>query len=104
MLLDMNDTAYLPYNSAARQIVYSESGRGVDTVIIDGRIVVRDRVCQTIDEEALRREVRDLMRSFIADFDEIVKSRETALPHMQAVHQKIWNTDIGLQRFIDRTH
>ena len=103
VLLDMNDTAYLPYNSAARQIVYSESGRGVATVIIDGRIVVRDRLCQTIDEDALRREVRDLMRSFIADYDEIVKSRESALPHMRAVHRKVWETDVGLERFVART-
>ena len=103
VLLDMNDTAYLPYNSAARQIVYSESGRGVATVIIDGRIVVRDRLCQTIDEDALRREVRDLMRGFIADYDEIARSREAALPHMRAVHRKVWETDVGLERFVART-
>ena len=30
MLIDLNDTAYLPYNSAARQLVYTEAGRGVD--------------------------------------------------------------------------
>ncbi len=103
VLLDLNDTAYLPYNSAARQVVYSESGRGVSTVIIDGRVVIRDRVCQTIDEDALRAEVRDLMRSFIADYDEIIKSRESALPHMLAVHRKVWETDIGLERFVART-
>ena len=37
VLIDLHDTAYLPYNSAARQLVYTESGRGVETVIIDGR-------------------------------------------------------------------
>lgn len=103
VLLDMNDTAYLPYNSAARQLVYTETGRGVDTVIIDGRVVIKDRVCQTIDEDALRREVSDLMRSFIADYDAIVTSRATALPHMASVHRKVWNTDIGLERFVART-
>ncbi len=40
VLLDMNDTAYLPYNSAARQIVYSETGRSIDTVMIYGRVVM----------------------------------------------------------------
>ncbi len=103
VLLDMNDTAYLPYNSAARQLVYTETGRSIDTVVIDGRVVIRDRVVQTIDEDALRREVIELMRSFIVDFDDVLKSRETALPHMLNMHRRVWGTDVGLNRFIART-
>ncbi len=102
VLLDMTDTAYLPYNSAARQIVYSETGRSVDTVVIDGRVVMKDRVVQTIDEDALRREVIDLMRFFIVDFDAVLKSRESALPHMLEMHRRVWSTEIGLNRFVAR--
>ena len=40
VLIDLNDTAYLPYNSAARQLVYTETGRGIDSVIVDGRMVI----------------------------------------------------------------
>ena len=65
--------------------------------------VFRDRVVQTIDEDALRREVLDLMRSFIVDFDEILKSREQALPHMLSVHRRVWDTDVAMSRFIART-
>jgi 5-methylthioadenosine/S-adenosylhomocysteine deaminase len=54
ILIDLRDVAYLPYNSAARQLVYTEAGRGVETVIVDGRIVVRDRKVLTIDEDGLR--------------------------------------------------
>jgi cytosine/adenosine deaminase-related metal-dependent hydrolase len=32
------------YSSAARQLVYTEAGRGVESVMVDGRVVVRDRV------------------------------------------------------------
>ena len=103
VLLDMNDTAYLPYNSAARQLVYTETGRSIDTVVINGRIVMKDRVVQTIDEDALRREVTDLMRFYIADYDEILKSRETALPHMLELHRRVWDTDLPLHRFVNRT-
>ena len=102
VLLDMTDTAYLPYNSAARQIVYSETGRSVDTVVIDGRVVMKDRVVQTIDEDVLRREVIDLMRFFIVDFDAVLKSRESALPHMLEMHRRVWSTEIGLNRFVAR--
>jgi cytosine/adenosine deaminase-related metal-dependent hydrolase len=102
VLIDLDDTAYLPFNSAARQLVYSETGRGVDSVIVDGKVVVREKRLMTIDEEALRREVRDLMRHFLADYDEVLRSREAALPHMRRVHRKVWEKDVGMNRFVSR--
>jgi 5-methylthioadenosine/S-adenosylhomocysteine deaminase len=103
VMIDLHDTAYLPYNSAARQLVYTEAGRGVDSVIIDGRVVMRDRKVTTIDEEALRREVESLMRHFIADYDAVVASRRSALPYMLDAHRKVWAADVGMHRFIART-
>src|SRR5262245_38126556 len=102
VLIDLNDVAYLPYNSAARQLVYTESGRGVESVMVDGRTVIKDRVVKSIDEDALRREVVSLMRHFIADYDSVVKSRKAALPHMLDAHRRMWEPDIGMNRFIDR--
>jgi cytosine/adenosine deaminase-related metal-dependent hydrolase len=102
IFIDLNDVAYLPYNSAARQLVYTEAGRGVQSVMIDGRMVVRDRVVKTIDEEALRREVASLMRHFLADYDAVVKSREAALPHMLEAHRRTWKSDVGMDRFVAR--
>ena len=43
VLVDLNDVAYLPFNSAARQLVYTEAGRGVESVIVDGRVVIKER-------------------------------------------------------------
>src|SRR5713101_7526000 len=99
ILIDLNDVAYLPYNSAARQLVYAEAGRGVASVIVDGRVVIKQGVVKTIDEDALRREVTDLMRHFIADYDAVVESRKRALPYMLDAHRRMWQTDIGMNRF-----
>jgi 5-methylthioadenosine/S-adenosylhomocysteine deaminase len=82
VFIDLDDVAYLPYNSAARQLVYTETGRGIESVMIEGRMVMDHRRITTIDEGDLRREVEDLMRHFIRDYDEIVKTRARALPFM----------------------
>jgi cytosine/adenosine deaminase-related metal-dependent hydrolase len=103
ILIDLKDAAYLPYNSAARQLVYTETGRGVESVIVDGKRVVENRKLQTIDEDALRREVADLMRHFIADHDSVVQSRKRALPYMLKAHRSVWDADIGMSRFVSRT-
>ena len=39
----------------------------------------------------------------IVDFDDVLKSRESALPHMLNMHRRVWGTDVGLNRFIART-
>jgi 5-methylthioadenosine/S-adenosylhomocysteine deaminase len=103
ILIDLNDVAYLPYNSAARQLVYTEAGRGVESVIVDGRVVIKERKVKTFDEDALRREVAGLMRHFIADYDAVVESRKRALPYMLEAHRRVWRTDIGMNRFVPRT-
>jgi cytosine/adenosine deaminase-related metal-dependent hydrolase len=103
VFIDLNDVAYLPYNSAARQLVYTEAGRGVDSVMVNGRMVIRDRVVKSLDEDALRRHVADLMRYFIPEYEAVVKSRKAALPHMLAAHRRVWAQDIGMDRFLPRT-
>ena len=102
IIIDLNDVAYLPYNSAARQLVYTEAGRAVESVIVDGRVVMKERIVKTIDEDALRREVAGLMRHFIADYDAVVESRKSALPYMLDAHRRMWQQDIGMDRFINR--
>ena len=75
----------------------------MESVIVDGRVVIKERQVKTIDVGALRREVADLMRHFIADYDAVVASRKRALPYMLEAHRRVWNTDVGSNRFINRT-
>ena len=38
-----------------------------------------------------------------ADYDRVVESRKRALPHMLEAHRRVWEADIGMNRFIGRT-
>ncbi len=64
---------------------------------------IADILIEDLDEDALRREVADLMRHFISDYDRVVESRKRALPHMLEAHRRVWQADIGMNRFIGRT-
>ncbi len=104
VLIDLKDVSYLPYNSAARQLVYTEAGRGVASVVVDGRVVIEQRQVKTIDEDALRREVADLMRHFVADYERVLDERKAAMPHMLAAHRRVWKRELDIHRFVPRTH
>jgi 5-methylthioadenosine/S-adenosylhomocysteine deaminase len=51
LLMDMNKLHLTPSHEHANLLVYSATGHDVDTVIIDGKIVMRGRELKTIDEE-----------------------------------------------------
>ena len=80
-----------------------ETGRSVETVVVDGRVVMKDRKMLSVDEDALRAEVAELMHGFTADFEEVARTREDALIHMRDAHRRVWQHDDGLQRFLSRT-
>lgn len=57
VMLDLASIAFIPFNDPVNQIVHAEDSTGVADVMVDGKIVVRDRKLVTIDEAKLRRDV-----------------------------------------------
>ena len=56
-LLDLDAPSLTPLNNAVAALCYSASGSEVSDVIIDGRIVLRNRELLTVDEERVRFEI-----------------------------------------------
>jgi 5-methylthioadenosine/S-adenosylhomocysteine deaminase len=54
-ILDATGPQWTPRGDLAHQLVWSADGRCVRDVLIDGRPVVRDHACVTVDEAELRR-------------------------------------------------
>jgi 5-methylthioadenosine/S-adenosylhomocysteine deaminase len=58
IILDTDKPHLSPINDPVAAAVYTAQGSDVDTVIIDGRIVMAGRKLKTIDEEKVMRKVR----------------------------------------------
>jgi 5-methylthioadenosine/S-adenosylhomocysteine deaminase len=99
-ILDLTDPSFVPLNSVARQLVFTEAGRGVEAVIVDGRVVIADRKITTIDERALREEVAELMKVLRKDIEAVVERNNAMLPYLLEAQRRTWQVDIGLNRYI----
>lgn len=99
-IIDLTDPSFVPLNSVARQVVFTESGRGVETVIVDGRVVVRNRGITTINERALREEVAELMKGLRKDIDAVIARNSRMMPYLMEAHRRTWEVDIGLNRYV----
>jgi guanine deaminase len=98
-LLDITEPSFLPLNSAARQVVFTESGAAVDTVIVDGRIVVRGRKLQTIDEAEIRDAVAAAMPGLRADLAAVRQRLEAIEPYLLKAWMRTFAEDIGTNRY-----
>lgn len=58
VLLNLDHINYVPLNDLAKQIVYTENGAAVESVMINGRLVMDHGRITTIDEAKLRRDAK----------------------------------------------
>jgi cytosine/adenosine deaminase-related metal-dependent hydrolase len=102
-ILDLTEPAFVPFNSAARQIVFAESGRAVETVFVDGRPVVRGGKLVTLDETKLAAEAAELAPAFRRDAANLAaRNSDLAAPLLDA-NRAAWKVPLGIQRYVGRT-
>lgn len=102
LLVDTRDPAWKPFNSAARQLVHIESGRGVKHVIVDGKVVLRDRQLTTIDESMIYDAVAAVMPDFRHDFAKISQRVAKLQPWLDQAHSQIMAAELDIDRLAPR--
>ena len=102
MILDLRQPSFVPFNSAARQIVFSESGRAVETVLVGGRPVVRNGKLLTVDEAALAAEVEKLAPAFRRDAQALAARNADLTAPLLSAGRRAWKVPLGFERYIGR--
>jgi len=67
ILLDMFKPHLIPFFMPAHRVVYEASGSDVDTVIVDGRILMRNRQITSVDEAEILRNAQEQSEKIIDD-------------------------------------
>jgi len=62
IILDLNKPHLIPLYNIYSQLVYSAGGGEVDTVIINGKLIMENRKILTVDEQGILDEARELSR------------------------------------------
>jgi guanine deaminase len=97
-LIDMSDPSWSPCNSAVRQLVHVEAGRGVRHVIVDGAVVVRDRRLTTIKEDEIYDAIEAVMPGFRKDFAAITERVRKLQPWLDEAHKRFVTTEMEFDR------
>jgi guanine deaminase len=97
-LIDMKDPSWSPLNSVARQLVHIEAGRGVRHVVVDGKVVVKDRRLTTVDEDTIYEAVQAVVPGFKKDFATISERVAKLQPWLDRAHHKIMKAELDIER------
>ena len=101
-ILDLNEPAFVPFNSAARQIVFAESGRAVETMFVAGRPVVRNGRLVTLDEAALAAEAAEISPAFRRDAAALASRNSDLIAPLLSANRNAWQVPLGFERYIGR--
>jgi cytosine/adenosine deaminase-related metal-dependent hydrolase len=98
VLVDLDASPFVPLNDPCVHLVYSENGSSVTDVLVDGEIVLRDRVLTRINEAEVKAEIALRAPEFLAQRDRWEMVAREYEPYMKALYMHCMEQEIGLDR------
>jgi 5-methylthioadenosine/S-adenosylhomocysteine deaminase len=99
VFLKLADFNYMPLNDAIAQVVFCEDGTSVDTVMIDGRIVLRNGKFTSFDVTALARRAETVIEDMRRLNAEAKQRAERLEPYVGAYARDLTHRAYHINRF-----
>lgn len=97
ILLDRHHWGFLPLHDPVQQIAFSAGSEAVQTSIIAGRVVMRDRRLTLIDEDVLREEIAAAAERFRRDAcPRMSEGAAVVRPWLDRMYERATAMDVGL--------
>ena len=97
ILLDRTDWGFIPFSDPVRHLALSVNSEVIRHAIVNGRIVMRDRRIVTIDEDAIKEEIRAAAEKFLReDVPAMRAGAAPYLPHMREMYLKAYRQPYAL--------
>lgn len=100
IMIDLNTLAFTPLNDIYRQLVYCENGSSVVMTMVGGQIVMENGKVLTVDEEAIKAEVREMMPFYQKEIEKTRISAAKLEPYYREMYLRCASTDVGMNRWI----
>ena len=98
IMIDLNTLAFTPLNDLRRQLVFCENGSSVRLVMVAGQVLVEDGRLLSIDEEALKLEIRELMQEYRSQYRAVDHWACELEPVYRRMYEKCLQQEVPLWR------
>ncbi len=98
VLYDLNSLTFTPRNQLPLHLVYSERGRSIRQVYVNGQLIVKDGQVLTVNESDLLAELGEHLAAYRSYRDQWHQQSQTLRPMMDAAFQKMLSQPLPIQR------
>ena len=99
IILKMTGLNFAPLNDVRNHLVYCENGQSVETVMVNGAVVVQDHKLLTLDEDAILEEVRETVPAYLAEHARWETVNARFIPYFAEMHRRATIRDVGINRY-----
>jgi cytosine/adenosine deaminase-related metal-dependent hydrolase len=100
VLFDLATVPFIPLNNPLHQLVYCLPSRSVDTVVVEGQVVVDGGVLTRVNEHDLLREGTELGRSYVSRSEPAFELARGIFPSVAAGYRHAVGQDVGVHRYV----
>jgi 5-methylthioadenosine/S-adenosylhomocysteine deaminase len=100
VLFDLATVPFIPLNNPLHQLVYCLPSRSVDTVIVEGQVVVSGGVLTRVNERDLLQEGMELGKSYVSSSEPAFELARGVFPSVAAGYRHAVSQDVGVHRYI----
>jgi 5-methylthioadenosine/S-adenosylhomocysteine deaminase len=100
ILIDLDHLSFVPLNDIRRQLVYCTNGSAVALTMVAGRVVAEGGKVLTIDEAAMKAEIRDRMPAVKRQLAETAAAAARLEPYYREMYQRAAATNVSFTRGI----
>jgi 5-methylthioadenosine/S-adenosylhomocysteine deaminase len=100
ILLDLDSLAFTPLNDVRRQLVYCANGSSVTMAMVAGRVVVEYGKIVTVDEAAIKQEIRDRMPAVQRQLAVTAAAACRLEPYYGEMYRRTAATNVGFTRWL----
>ncbi len=90
VIINLKNSTYIPATDTVKSLVYSEEGTNVDTVIVNGDIVVERGKTTRINEKLLLDELECIQEDNLRHIQSIAEKNRELLPYLE----KLYDTSV----------
>ena len=99
VLLDREDYGFIPLHRPVQQLAYAVNSDTVRTVLVDGKVVMDERVLTLVDEAALKAEMIEAANAYVRDnAANMERLAARFYPYYRAAHMRAAATDVPASR------
>ena len=100
ILIDLDHLAFVPLNDIRKHLVYCANGSAVSMTMVAGHVVVENGKLLSIDEAAIRAEVRERTAALHREFAATAAAAKQLEPYYRDMYIRAVATEVGPRRWL----